>query len=180
MNGTRTLVAGLSIAALALIGATTPVRAAGPAAPSATPACNPAKLRLALDDRDGDFNGMSHGGTEVSLRNLGPDCSLPALLPVAFYDARGKRLPVQARSTPAPRPARLRLGGGHRATMALRWVSGPVYARNRSAHVAEVRVQVGAASLRAPLDVTLYGAAATPIVLDRTPLRAMEGMAADR
>ncbi|QJE02608.1 DUF4232 domain-containing protein [Massilia forsythiae] len=180
MKCTRAFAAGLSIAALALIGAATPVRAAVPAAPPAAPACDPARLRLALDGRDGDFNGMSHGGTEVSIRNLGPDCSLPALLPVALYDARGVKLPVQARTAPAPRPARLRLGGGHRAAMSLRWVSGPVYARNRSAHVAEVRVQVGAASLRAPLDAVMYGAAGAPIALDRTPLRAMEGMAADR
>jgi hypothetical protein len=124
------------IAALLSI-AVTPAQAAG------APACKPRELRLSLDGRDGDFNGMSHGGTALVIRNLGPDCSLPALLPVEFHDARGSKLPVVARNAAGAQRGQLRLGAGHRAEMTLRWVSGPVYPKSRSGHVAEVRIQIG-------------------------------------
>jgi hypothetical protein len=161
------------IAALLSI-AVTPAQAAG------APACKPRELRLSLDGRDGDFNGMSHGGTALGIRNLGPDCSLPALLPVEFHDARGSKLPVVARNAAGAQRGQLRLGAGHRAEMTLRWVSGPVYPKSRSGHVAEVRIKLGGATLRAPLAADIYGEAGKPIQVERSAWRAMEGMAADR
>lgn len=145
----------------------------------AVPACQPRQLRLSVDGGDGDLNGMSHGGTHLSIRNLGRDCRMAALPPLDLRDARGHALPVRLRAQSAP-AAPIVLGGGHRAAMDLRWVSGPVYPDSRSVRAAEVRVRFGAASLDAPLDATMYGAAGQGVEVERTALRVMEGMASDR
>jgi hypothetical protein len=146
-------------------------------------ACRPAQLRLSLSGRDGDFNGMSHSGTAVSIRNLGPDCTLPALPTIAFRDARGRSLPATRRAPvgmhPGPVMVPVRLAAGHRASIDLRWISGPVYPRSRSIRAATVTVSFGRATLRAPLKALLYGETGKPVMFDQTPLRAMEGMAAD-
>ena len=153
---------------------------AGAAAPSpAAPACQPRQLRLSVDGGGGDLNGMSHGGTHLSIRNLGGDCRLAALPPLDLRDAQGHALPVRLRA-PSGRTAPVVIGSGHRAAMDLRWVSGPVYPDSRSVRAAEVRVRFGAASLAAPLDATMYGPAGQAVEVERTALRAMEGMASDR
>ncbi len=145
------------------------------------PACRVAQLRLAVDGRNGDFNGMSHSGTQLSIRNLGPDCAVTALPKVTFRDRRGRALSVTRRKPPGMHPGPVmtpvRIGGGHRATIDLRWVSGPVYPHSRSVRAASVGVQVGAGVLRAPLKAVLYGGG-DPILFDQTPARAAEGMAA--
>lgn len=146
------------------------------------PLCRPAQLRLTLDGRDGDFDGMSHSGTELSFRNTGAGCMLPALPAVAFRDVRGHVLSATRRAPPGPRPgpvmASLRLAAGHRVATHLRWVSGAVFPSNRSIHAASVTVRIGTAMLRAPLKAILYGEAGKPLTFDQPPLRAVEGLAA--
>jgi hypothetical protein len=154
--------------------------AASPAHAAGAPACKPKDLRLSLDGLDGDFNGMSHGGTALVIRNLGRDCILPALVPIDFLDARGRKLPVLARAGAGARPGQVHLAGGHRVEMTLRWVSGPVYPRNRSGHLAALLIEIGRVKLRAPLRADLYGESGKPIQVERSALRAKEGMAADR
>lgn len=145
------------------------------------PPCRMAQLRLSLDGRHGDFNGMSHSGTEISIRNMGPDCMLPALPRIEFRDARGRTLPVERKASRGidrgPVIAAVRVHGRHRAATALRWVSGPVYPRSRAVRTATVTVRLGTAALRAPLVAVLYGPAGKPITFDQAPLRAMEGVA---
>lgn len=149
-----------------------------PSAPPVLPDCRPAQLELSVDGKNGDFNGMSHSGTELSFTNLGPDCTLPAWPTVTFRDAQGHALrmihPAQTNRTAQD----VHLGGGHRAAIDLRWVSGPVYSRNRSVRTGSVTVRIGATQLHAPLAAVLYGPAGKPITFDQTALRAMEGMAA--
>src|SRR5579871_2646166 len=104
--------------------------------PHPAPACRAARLRLSLDGRDGDFNGMSHSGTALVIRNRGADCTLPALPTIEWRDKRG-RLLAAARKVPIgmhPGPVMLpvRLAAGHLATADLRWVSGPVFPQNRA------------------------------------------------
>jgi hypothetical protein len=151
------------------------------AAPVALPPCRPAHLRLSFDGRDGDFNGMSHAGTALTIRNVGPDCTLPALPVVTFRDARGRTLPASRRAPvgmhPGPVMLPVRLGGGHSAVAEMRWVSGPVFAQNRSVRAASVSVRIGGATLRAPLKAVLYGEAGKAVAFDQTPLRAAEGLA---
>jgi hypothetical protein len=146
-------------------------------------ACRPSQLRLSLSRRDGDFNGMSHSGTELSIRNLGPDCTLPALPTIGFRDARGRTLQALRRVPvgmhPGPVMVPVRLAAGHRATANLRWVSGPVYPHSRSIRAATITVRFNGSTLRAPIAAVLYGEAGKPVLFNQTPLRSMEGMAAD-
>ncbi|WP_242182298.1 DUF4232 domain-containing protein [Sphingomonas sp. CARO-RG-8B-R24-01] len=146
------------------------------------PPCRAAQLRLSLDGKDGDFNGMSHSGVELSLRNHGPECTLQALPTIAFFDARGRVLPATRRAPvgmhPGPAMLPVRISGGHRAATALRWVSGPVFPTNRALRAASVTVRIGNTSLRSPITALLYGAADQPAGFDQPPLRTMEGMAA--
>ncbi len=146
-------------------------------------ACRASQLRLSLSGRDGDFNGMSHSGTELSIRNLGPDCTLPALPTIGFRDARGRTLQALRRAPvglhPGPVMMPVRLATGHRARADLRWVSGPVYPHSRSIRPATVTVRFNGATLHAPINAVLYGEAGKTVLFDQTPLRAMEGMAAD-
>ncbi|MCX2561390.1 DUF4232 domain-containing protein [Acetobacter farinalis] len=103
-------------------------------------ACQPGQLAMALDDRNGAFNGMSHSGTALTLRNTSPEaCAMPPVLSLRFEDAAGHALPVARRAYaaarrpgphgPLPRqqsvPVILPAGAVREAT--LRWVSGDVY-----------------------------------------------------
>lgn len=155
---------------------------AASAAPAhaAVPACAATQLRLSADGRDGDFNGMSHGGSRLSIRNLGRDCMLPARSQVLFYGADGKRIAVHTAWARGKPPERVRIAAGHRAAMEVRWVSSRVYSHSRGLRAAWVGVRAGTALLRTPLDATLYGASGRPVEVRQTPLRAMEGMAADQ
>jgi hypothetical protein len=144
--------------------------------------CRPSQLRLSLSSRDGDFNGMSHSGTELSIRNLGPDCTLPPLPTIGFRDARGRRLPALRRAPvgmhPGPVMVPIRLATGHRAATDLRWVSGPVYPHIRSIRATTVTVRFGRTTLHARIKAVLYGEAGKPLTFDQSPLRSIEGMAA--
>lgn len=146
------------------------------------PTCRANQLRLSLDPHDGEFNGMSHSGTELSIRNTGSDCMLIALPTIQLSDAHGRALPATRQAPrgmhPGPVMMPVRLSGGHRAATDLRWVSGPVFPHSRSVRVARITVQIGTKVLRAPLTAVLYGEAGKPVTFDQTPLHAMEGMAA--
>jgi hypothetical protein len=156
--------------------------AAAPAGASALPACRPDQLRLSAENADGRFDGMSHSGTELSIRNVGRACTLPALPPVVMLNARGRLLPAVSEPSPdrsrgrAMRP--VRLAGGHRATIDLRWVSGAVFERNRSVTAAIVAVRIGRGLIRARLGATLYGPAGGPVGFDQSPAQAAEGIPA--
>lgn len=146
---------------------------------AAASVCKPVDLLMTLGG-DGGLNGMSHGGVELVLRNGGADCLLPVLAPVTLRDARGRVLPVRARIAAGAQASTLLLGGGHRASMTLRWISGPVYPHNRTVRTAQVRLALGGATLSAPLDAVLYGPAGQRVEFERSPMRVMEGMAGDR
>jgi hypothetical protein len=149
---------------------------------SMPPACRAAQLRLSVDGRDGDFNGMSHSGTALSIRNLGADCTLAKLPVIELRDARGRVLPAVRQSPPGMHPGPVmipvRLGAGQRATMDLRWTSGPVFPANRSVIAATVALRIGHALVRSPLKAVLFGPAGKTVTFQQTPLQIAEGMAA--
>lgn len=105
---------------------------AGPAAPStASAACTADQLAFELDRRDGMFDGMSHSGTMLVLRNAGiSPCSLPALPEAVFLDASHQPLRTVAQPEQAPAAALL-LAPGAQVESAMRWVSGDVYEHGR-------------------------------------------------
>jgi hypothetical protein len=119
---------------------------------------------------------MSHSGAELLLRNVGPDCMLPALAEIHLLDARKRVLPAIRRAPvgmhPGPVMMPVRLGHGQQIGTALRWVSGPVYSRNRHIQAAAVTVRIGRALLRARLVAVLYGPAGEPVPFNQEPLRA--------
>lgn len=156
--------------------------AAAPVASAALPACRPAQLRLSADGRDGEFTGMSHDGVELSIRNRGRDCLLPALPLVEMRDARGRVLAARRQPPAGMRPGApvrpIVLPAGKRAALTLRWVSGAVYDRSRQVNAARVTVRIGAGLLGAPLAAALYGPAGRPVPFEQSVARAMEGMPA--
>jgi hypothetical protein len=155
--------------------------AAAPAG-AALPPCRPAQLRLTADNPDGEFDGMSHSGVALSIRNVGRACTLPALPLVSMLDARGRVLAAVRQPPPGMHPGPVmvpvRLAAGPRAAIDLRWVSGPVFDRSRSVSAQSVTVRIGAGLLRAPLGATLYGPAGRPVTFDQSPAQAAEGMPA--
>lgn len=159
-----------------------PISAHLPVAQPVMIACRPSQLRLSLSGRDGDFNGMSHSGVELIARNIGRDCSLPALPRVIFRDARGEDLAALRRAPagmhPGPVLVPVNLAAGHSASTELRWVSSPVFARNRSLRPATINLQLGGQILSAPVTAVLYGESGKAVAFDQTPLKALEGMPA--
>ncbi|KQM23928.1 MULTISPECIES: DUF4232 domain-containing protein [unclassified Sphingomonas] len=146
------------------------------------PPCQAGQLRLSLDAGDGDFNGMSHAGTGLSVRNMGQDCLLATLPRIQMRDARNRILPVVRQAPrgmhPGPAMVPLRLAAGHRAVAEIRWVAGPVFPRSRSVHVARITLTIGAGAISSPLTAEVFGAVGQPATFEQTPLRAVEGMAA--
>lgn len=146
------------------------------------PPCRVDRLRVSLDGRGGDFNGMSHSGTELSIHNSGPDCMLIALPTVQLRDTRNRIVPAVRQAPrgmhPGPVMVPVRLAAGHRAAAEIRWVAGPVFPRSRRVRATWISVKIGAGTLTAPLAATLYGAVGQPVTFEQTPLRAIEGMAA--
>ena len=150
---------------------------------STPPPCAASQLSLGAADGSGPAANGREAGTELSIRNTGPECVLPALQHIALLYARGRALPitraVPAGMHPGPAVAPVFLGGGHRAATQLGWNAGQNAARTRQLRVAYVRVSVGGGAIRTPLKAliaTLPGQANT---FSQPPLRAMEGMAAD-
>ncbi len=156
--------------------------AAAPAVHAVLPPCRPAQLRLSAENADGRFDGMSHSGTELSIRNVGRACALPALPRVSMLDRRGRVLPTVSEPSPDRPRGRgmrpVRIAAGHRATIDLRWVSGAVFERNRSVNAATVSVRIGTGAIRARLGAALYGPAGGPVGFDQSPAVAAAGMPA--
>jgi len=121
------------------------------------PQCRAAQLRLTADDHGRGYNGMSHSGTELLIRNVGQACMLAANPALDMRDARGRVVArgdaSQSRGTP------VRLGTGRRGSIELRWVSNAVFEHNRSVHARFIVMRIGTGTLRAPIDATLYGEA---------------------
>jgi hypothetical protein len=158
--------------------------AATMAAPAATPttACRPDQLQLSIG-RPAGSGGAAHTGAELSIRNMGKDCLLPALPVIELRDARGRLLPALRRSPtgmhPGPVVIPVRLSGGHRAAASLRWVSSPVYARAGALRATGLIIRLGRAQLGVPFGAVLYRAGAEPARFDQAPFRVLEGLAGD-
>lgn len=139
------------------------------------PLCQAAHLRVATDGKDGDFNGMSHSGTLVVIRNVSPAaCALQPMAQMSFYDAAGARLGATGVFAgtrflhPGPVVLPLALPAGAAATATLRWIAGPVFEKNACISTRELRVTLGSKSLRTPLIATVCGDATKGISFDQT------------
>ncbi|MBB3260076.1 hypothetical protein F4827_005148 [Paraburkholderia bannensis] len=127
--------------------------------------CEPGQLALSLDDGGGDFNGMSHGGTYVVLRNRGRSrCQIPARPDLAFLDANEQTLQASLQATPGMHPGPVLLPvviPPHASVRAsLRWVTGEVFDDSQCIDASALRVGIGQGALTAPLQAHLCGARA--------------------
>ncbi|MGN6656067.1 MAG: MliC family protein [Rhodanobacter sp.] len=166
----------LAMAPLALSACSPQPSATRPAQASAPAACTPAQLSLQLDDGNGRFNGMSHSGTMLVVRNVGNvACSVAALLSPKLQDARHRALAITAQvpsPPPASLPPRLMLAPGAGVESDMRWVSGNVYDDGHCESPAFITLAIGTGTVTAPFHGRLCGAGGKPSTYSITPLRA--------
>ncbi len=146
-----------------------------PAAVAALPACT--EVTVSLDGEGGAFNGMSHGGARLVIRNVGPDCRLPGLPRLVFADAQGRPLPVARRAPAGMHPGSVVLpvavAAEAEATTPLRWVAGEVYPRSRCFTPVRLTVTLapGATATYAGPIGRMCAPAGGAVALDQPPLR---------
>ena len=114
--------------------------------------CQPGQLELSLDDGGGDFNGMSHGGTYVVLRNQGTTaCRVPARPDVTFLDAHNEALRASLQPIPGMHPGPVLLPveipAQARVRASLRWVTGEVFDDTQCIDPAFLRIGIGQGTL---------------------------------
>ena len=136
--------------------------ASAPAPPS-LPNCAANELSLAFDGEGGVFDGMSHSGTLLVLRDIGPRaCAAPGLPPVTFKDAKGKPLPIARKAPvgmhPGPVVPPVGVAAGAELTAALRWVAGAVYPQSRCYDIAYATVEIAGTPIQARLAAHVCGA----------------------
>ncbi len=108
-------------------------KAPGKQSRSTVAMCQADQMSFGTDDEGGNFNGMSHSGTLLVLRNLGSKaCEMPAIPELSFFDEKGRlhakresSLPKFIHPGPVAPPAIAAPGAELTATM--RWVAGKVY-----------------------------------------------------
>lgn len=135
---------------------------AAPSPPAPAP-CRADQLQLTTEG-GGEFNGMSHSGAWLVVRNRsGRACTLPALPKLVFKGTNGRVLPITpaARGGPNPGPPSnaVRLAPGARAAAALRWVSGPVYDHGRCFTPAALAITTAGGTVQTRLTMRICGPA---------------------
>lgn len=146
--------------------------------------CQVNQLSLGTDAENGSFNGMSHSGTLLVLRNISPSvCRLP-VPQLSFQDSEhkpvpitidqkspfegsvvnGKRLPMGHRPVVVP----LLLASGAEATLTLHWVSGDVYDHGTCVTPASLLLKIGDSTLQTAFDGHVCGPDASHITINAT------------
>jgi hypothetical protein len=145
--------------------------ATSPAAAASPGTCRAAQLALSLDSRDGWFDGMSHSGTMLVLRNTGKTaCMLPAQPVPTLQDAAHQPLPIVAQAPDGTQPP-VKLAPGTSVESGMRWVSGDVYDHGRCLSPAFVTLAVGAETVSAAFTGHLCGPGGTPVGYTLTPFQ---------
>lgn len=150
------------------------------------PACQANHLNMALDDRNGAFDGMSQSGTVVTLKNTGSEaCTMPSVPTVQFADDKGhllsvfRRTTVQARrpgphgSKPMQHVVPVVLAPGAVREVTLHWVSGDVF--DDSHHCvgpARLVLKVGQGEIWETFKGQICAPARSSQVFDQSPLEA--------
>lgn len=140
------------------------------------PPCKAYQLSLNTDSENGAFNGMSHSGTLLVLRNLGPHaCTIPARPVIAFQDASHHTLPATLQTPrgmhPGPVLVPVVIPAQAEVTSRMRWVSSDAYGANNKIAPAFIAVRIGNHILRHKFTGQLFGAAHKHPAYTATPLR---------
>ncbi len=135
--------------------------------------CSASQLSLGLDQEGGNFDGMSHSGTLLVLRSLGPQaCSVPAQPTLAFEDAQHRHLRVSLQTPASAHPGPpVVIPVGAEVTSQMRWVSADVYDGHNCVSPAYMTIPIGAGSLSVQFNGTLCGPAGQPPTYTMTPLQ---------
>lgn len=144
--------------------------------------CTPAQLALRLNDRDGRFDGMSHSGTQLVLRNTGTGACMISRQPLlTFLDADRQTLDIAAQDSthPARTLSPFSLPAGATVTSDIRWVSGDVYDHGHCQSPAHLALKVGQQSVTTAFTGRLCGAGGKPSTYTSTPFATAEGSASD-
>lgn len=129
------------------------------------PNCAANQLLLSTDTENGNFDGMSHSGTLLVVRNLGPEaCRLTPIARATLLDSTGKPLgpfsatPPGARFMhPGPVVLPVALAAGAELTATLRWVASPVFQNSVCLSPATLVLTLGDLTLNTPLTGSLCG-----------------------
>ena len=126
--------------------------------------CPAAQLSFALDGENGEFNGMSHSGALLVLRNLGPNaCTVPARPELGFETASHHLLPISLEAPrgmhPGPVILPVVIPAGAKVTSQLRWVSSDAFGANNGISPAFITLSVGGETLRLKFTSQLFGPA---------------------
>jgi len=144
------------------------------AAPSAPVACLASQLDFSLDGGDGRFDGMSHSGTMLVLRNTGnAACTIPARALPRLMDANRLPLDIRVRDEQEQpgQTAPVTLAPGASATSDMRWVSGDVFDHGHCESPAFVTLALGRQIVSAAFTGHLCGAGGQPSVFTLAPFR---------
>lgn len=95
------------------------------------PPCSASQLSIAVDSENGNFDGMSHSGTLLVLRNIGPvRCTVAGFPALTFLDAANHPLPLSREVSrgmhPGPVIVPVTVVPGAELTATLRWISSDV------------------------------------------------------
>lgn len=127
------------------------------------PMCTADQMSLATDGENGSFDGMSHSGTLVVLRNLGSAaCKLDPFPQITFLDGS---MVLEAKGTvagaqfmhPGPVVFPVVVAPGAELTSPLRWVSGEVYSKNVCINPKAISVRIGQGKQQAAFQAHLCG-----------------------
>ncbi|WP_263384842.1 DUF4232 domain-containing protein [Granulicella arctica] len=146
-----------------------------PIAHAAVPACASNQISLATDSEGGNFDGMSHGGTLLILRNIGPDaCSVPGFPVLIFRDAAKATVAITRQVPPGMHPGPVILPAiiapNAEVTASLRWVSGDVFDHGTCLTPATLSINIGGTELTTAFDYHLCGPTPAKITYESTRL----------
>lgn len=144
-----------------------------------TGTCQPSQLAFSLDGGDGRFNGMSHSGTLLILRNKGTvACTIPAQPVPGFTDAASQPLDITVQASPdtqtapaAPATSPLTLAPGEHVESEMRWVSNDVYDQGHCESPAFITLAIGKETVSSAFTGHLCGAGGKPSTYTLKPFR---------
>ncbi|SFL20108.1 DUF4232 domain-containing protein [Rhodanobacter glycinis] len=174
------LAASLPLLAISACSPHSPATATTPVAVSVSAQagpCSATQLALGLDGGDGRFNGMSHSGTMLVLRNHGKaPCTMPARPLPQFTDSGRQPLDIVMQAPVGMHPGPVLLPvvvpPGATVTSDMRWVSGNVYDHGHCESPAFITLKIGKEAVSSAFSGHLCGAGGKPSSYSMTPFRA--------
>ncbi|HUH54905.1 MAG TPA: MliC family protein [Rhodanobacter sp.] len=161
----------LSLCTIAACSSHAPVASPSPAAADT---CRASQLGFSVDSGDGQFNGMSHSGTMLTVRNTGTAaCTFPAQPQPVLTDADKRPLNIIAQAPNAPAPSTIPLAPGAAVESEMRWVSGNVYENGHCESPAFIDLAIGGEKVSTAFTGHLCGAGGKPSTYTLTPFRAV-------